>query len=76
MDVGNAAYQQKWLDNVAADAKTRGFDGILLDDVNQNQSGHLCGKTIAKYPQSADFTSAMSSFMAKVGPGLQPRACS
>jgi hypothetical protein len=70
MDVGNAAYQQKWLDNVAADAKTRGFDGVLLDDVNQNQSGHLCGKTIAKYPQSDAFTSAMSSFMAKVGPGL------
>ncbi len=70
MDVGNASYQQAWLDNVAAEAKARGFDGVMLDDVNQSQTGHLCGRTIAKYPQAADFTAAMSSFMAKVGPGL------
>ncbi len=70
MDVGNASYQQAWLDNVAAEAKVRGFDGVMLDDVNQSQTGHLCGRTIAKYPLAADFTAAMSSFMAKVGRGL------
>ena len=73
MDVGNAAYQQTWLDNVATEAKGRGFDGVMLDDVNQTQTLHLCGKTIAKYPQTADFTAAMSSFMAKVGPGLSSK---
>ena len=71
MDVGSVTYQQAWLDNVRAEATARGFDGVMLDDVNQNQGGHLCGKTIAKYPQSADFTGAMSSFMAKVGPALK-----
>ncbi len=73
MDVGNASYQQTWLDNVAAEAKARGFDGVMLDDVNQSQTGHLCGRTICKYPQAADFTAAMSSFMAKVGPGLSDK---
>jgi hypothetical protein len=73
MDVGSATYQQAWLDNVATEAKARGFDGVMLDDVNQSQSGHLCGKTIAKYPQTAHFTAAMSSFMAKVGPGLKSK---
>lgn len=73
MDVGNASYQQAWLDNVATEAKARGFDGVMLDDVNQSQTGHLCGRTIAKYPQAADFTAAMSSFMAKVGRGLSSR---
>mgnify|MGYP001134005527 CR=1 FL=1 len=60
MDVGNASYQQAWLDNVATEAKARGFDGVMLDDVNQSQTGHLCGRTIATYPQAADFTAAMS----------------
>jgi hypothetical protein len=73
MDVGSPAYQQQWLDNVTADAKAKGFDGIFIDDVNQNSSAHLCTRTIAKYPQSSNFTTAMTGFMAKVGPGLQSK---
>jgi Hypothetical glycosyl hydrolase family 15 len=73
MDVGDPAYQQLWLDNVAADAKARGFDGVFLDDVNQDSSYHLCGRTIAKYPAGSNFTAAMTSFMAKVGPALKSK---
>ena len=73
MDVGDPGYQQQWLDNVAADAKAKGFDGVFIDDVNQNSAYHLCGKTIARYPLESDYAAAMTGFMAKVGPGLTSR---
>jgi Hypothetical glycosyl hydrolase family 15 len=73
MDVGDPGYQQQWLDNVAAAAKAKGFDGVFVDDVNQNSAYHLCARTIAKYPLESNFAAAMTSFMAKVGPGLTSR---
>ncbi len=71
MDVGSPAYRQQWAQNVAAEAKERGFDGVLLDDVNQTESAHLCGRTIAKYPAAADYTAAMDGFLAAVAPALR-----
>jgi hypothetical protein len=73
MDTGNTAYQQQWLDNVSADAKAKGFDGVMLDDVDQDAAFHLCGRTIAKYPVGENFTAAMTGFMARVGLGLKSR---
>jgi hypothetical protein len=73
MDVGNGAYQRRWLDEVAASARADGFDGVFLDDVNQNADAHLCGRSIAKYPREADYSRAMTAFLNKVGKGLQAR---
>jgi hypothetical protein len=73
MDIGDGAYQRRWLDDVAASARVDGFDGVFLDDVNQNAGAHLCGRSIAKYPTEADYSRAMSGFLAKVGKGLQAR---
>ncbi len=71
MDVGSGAYQQQWLTNVAAEAKRLGFDGVVLDDANQSEAGHLCGRTIAKYPTQTDYTAATGSFLSTVAKGLQ-----
>src|SRR5919107_1823966 len=33
-DVGNAAFQQKWADNVLAEIANKGWDGVFMDDTN------------------------------------------
>jgi putative glycosyl hydrolase-like family 15 (GHL15) protein len=71
MDVANPAYQRQWLANVLASAKTAGFDGVLMDDVNETAAGHLCDRTIAGYPSVSDYTTAITSFMAAVAPALR-----
>jgi hypothetical protein len=73
MDVGDPGYQQQWLERVSADALSKGFDGVMLDDVNQSSTAHLCGRTIAKYPTEASWAAATTSFLAAVGPELQRR---
>ena len=56
MDVGNPSYQRQWLDNVSAEATRLGFDGIVLDDANESESYHLCGRTMASYPTESSYT--------------------
>ena len=70
MDVGDAAYQQTWLANVLADLRSAPWDGVMLDDVNESETWHLCGRTIARYPTPAAYTAANESFLGTVGPAL------
>jgi Hypothetical glycosyl hydrolase family 15 len=70
MDVGSASYKQAWLANVLADVRAHGWDGVMLDDVNERMDGHLNGRTLARYATRADWYAAMRSFLAVVGPGL------
>jgi Hypothetical glycosyl hydrolase family 15 len=71
MDVGRAAYQQTWLENVLADLRSAPWDGVMLDDVNQSETWHLCGRTIARYPTAGAYTAATESFLSRVGPALR-----
>jgi hypothetical protein len=71
MDVGAAAYRQKWLENVLADLRSAPWDGVMLDDVNQSETWHLCGRTMTRYPTAAAYTAATESFLAAVGPALR-----
>jgi putative glycosyl hydrolase-like family 15 (GHL15) protein len=73
MDVGNPEYQAAWEANVAADLRARGFDGVEVDDTNWNEQYHLCGRTIAKYPNNGDYGAATRSFLARVGPALKSK---
>lgn len=72
MDTGNPAYQAAWLDG-AARVKSLGFDGVLIDDANQTAAGHLCGRTLSRYPDDAAYTAANDSFLAAVAPALRER---
>jgi len=71
MDVGDAAYQQTWLANVLADLRSAPWDGVMLDDVNESETWHLCGRTIARYPTAGEYTAANESFLGTVGPALR-----
>ena len=72
MDVGNPAYQNTWASNVISEAKQYGVNGVLLDDVDMSEAGHLpAGTTLAKYPTDSDYAAATQSFLANVGPQLQ-----
>jgi putative glycosyl hydrolase-like family 15 (GHL15) protein len=73
MDVGSPGYQRRWLSRVATEAKRLEFDGVMLDDANQSESTHLCGKKLAKYPTTAAYTAATGSFLSRVGPALRKR---
>jgi hypothetical protein len=70
MDFGDPGYAQAWLQNVLADVKANGWDGVMIDDVNANQRSHVGSRTIAKYPTYADQKRAMTDFLKVVGPGL------
>jgi hypothetical protein len=70
MDVGNPAYQSRWLANVSAEVKAEGWDGVFADDTNADMGWHLNGRTIAKYPTGAAWRAATRSMLAKVGPAL------
>jgi hypothetical protein len=71
MDVGDPAYQAKWLSNVLADARSGGWDGVFMDDTDADMGWHLNGRTIAKYPTSAAWRAATRSMLAAVGPALK-----
>jgi hypothetical protein len=71
MDVGNAAYQDRWLGNVSSELKSNGWDGVFLDDTNMSMDWHLDGRTIARYPSDASWRSATRSMLANIGPTLQ-----
>jgi hypothetical protein len=71
MDVGNPAYQSRWLQNVTADAKGGGWDGVFVDDTDASIAWHLGGRTIASYPSDSAWRAATRSMLANVGPALQ-----
>jgi Hypothetical glycosyl hydrolase family 15 len=70
MDVGNAAYQDRWLANVKADVQAGGWDGVFMDDTDASMDWHLNGRTIARYPTAAAWRAATRSMLARVGPAL------
>jgi hypothetical protein len=71
MDVGSASYQQRWADNVIADLKRDGWDGVFLDDTNTSMSYHYDVSRIAKYPTDAAWQAATESALAHIGPRVQ-----
>jgi hypothetical protein len=72
MDVGNPAYQQKWLDNVLSEVRTRGWDGVMLDDTLTYLSHPTVGDVSStQIPDDAAMLEATGAFLAKVGGGLK-----
>jgi len=68
MDVGNAAYQSAWAANVISELKANGWDGVVIDNANVDESGYLGGKTMSEYPTQASYQAASRSFLASVCP--------
>jgi hypothetical protein len=71
MDVGSASYQQRWADNVIAELRSEGWDGVFMDDVNTTIRYHYDPDRVAKYPSDGAYQGAVRSALASIGPRLQ-----
>jgi hypothetical protein len=72
MDVGNAAYQNRWTSNVIAELNAKRWDGVLMDNAIVNPVYYLQpGRSIPRYPTKAAYRSATKRFLANVGPKLK-----
>jgi hypothetical protein len=72
-DIGNPAYQQRFVDNVSALLARNGNEGAFIDDVLATSAGMSYGKFPAKYPTQQAWENAMVSFIAYVGQTLRAR---
>lgn len=72
-DIGNPAYQQRFIENTIAFLKRTKVDGVFIDDVLGDPRSMTSGVFPAKYPDSDAWESAMVSFVQKVGTALKSR---
>ena len=72
-DIGNSAYQQRFIADIDADLRTHpGVDGVFIDDV----TGSLIGSgtpVSPTYPSNASYRAAMLSFVKAVGSALKAK---
>jgi hypothetical protein len=69
-DVGNAAYQHAWLENVSRVLRQNGDDGVFIDSVISDLAP-LAGIEAATYPTRRSWAKAELSFIRTVGEGLK-----
>jgi hypothetical protein len=72
-DVGNPAYQQAWVNNVASFLALNGDDGVFMDTVIADVAALTGGIYPALYPNQTAWENAMASFIAYVGPALKAK---
>jgi hypothetical protein len=70
-DIGDAAYQRRWADNVLAKLAAGPWDGVFMDDTNPTITGHYDPARVAKYPTDAQYAAATGSALASIGPRLR-----
>jgi hypothetical protein len=70
-DIGNADYQRRWADNVAAELRAAPWDGVFMDDVNPTMMHHYDVRAVAKYPSDAAYQAATRSALAAITPRLR-----
>ncbi|HTT94697.1 MAG TPA: putative glycoside hydrolase [Solirubrobacterales bacterium] len=73
MDVGSAAYQQRWYENVIGEVESAGWDGVFIDDANASMKYAYDPAKVAKYPNDASYAAAMEAALAYIGPKVQAR---
>ena len=72
-DVGEPAYQRRFLNNVTEFLQRTRLDGVFIDDVLGYPLGLTGGVYPAKYPTGEAWEAAMVSFVATVGRALKAR---
>jgi hypothetical protein len=72
-DVGNRAFQKRWLRNVSRFLETHGAKGVFIDGAVANVDVWSHGIFPAKYPTNVDWENAMAQFISYVGPRLKKR---
>src|ERR1700683_1826146 len=71
MDVGSPGYQQRWAENVVADVKAQGWDGVFIDNVNPTMKYYAEVSSVAKYPTDKAYAAATQSALAAITPRLR-----
>jgi hypothetical protein len=66
MDVGNTQYQRRWGDNVIANVRSHGFDGVLMDNALFGCETYHDGRCPAAYPTDEAFQAAYRSMFANL----------
>jgi threonine/homoserine efflux transporter RhtA len=72
-DFGNAAYQQRFVDNVASLLSRNGNEGVFIDDVIASPEGLTGGKYPTKYPTQQAWEDAQVAFVQSVSQALRGR---
>ena len=67
-DYGNASYQRQWVQNVLADVRDHGWDGVDVDNALTTASAY---GVAAKYPTDAAVQAATYSALRRIGPALR-----
>ena len=67
-DYGNASYQRQWVQNVLADVRDHGWDGVEVDNALTTAAAY---GVAAKYPTDAAVQAATYSALQKIGPALR-----
>ena len=71
-DIGEPGYQQLWTENVIRLLKDGPWNGIVMDDTNTTPRYHVYPQwRIVKYPNDADYQTAVRSMLAYAGPRIQ-----
>ncbi|MFN2617713.1 MAG: putative glycoside hydrolase [Thermoleophilaceae bacterium] len=71
LKVGNAAFQQKWAQNVVAELQQKGWDGVFMDDVNPTLKYHTNPSAVSEYPNDAAYQAAMASALDYIAPRVR-----
>jgi hypothetical protein len=66
-DYGNPSYQRQWVQNVLADVRDHGWDGVDVDNALTTAAAY---GVAAKYPTDAAVQAATYSALQKIGPAL------
>jgi hypothetical protein len=66
MDVGNGGFEQAWANEVVGELKNQGWDGVFMDNVNPTIRYYHDPADVAKYPNDAAYSAAMSKALAYI----------
>ena len=67
-DYGNTSYQRQWVQNVLADVRDHGWDGVKVDNALTTAAAY---GVAVKYPTDATVQAATYSALRKIGPALR-----
>jgi Hypothetical glycosyl hydrolase family 15 len=70
MDIGESGYQQRWGENVVADVKAQGWDGVFIDNVDPTIKYYADVSSVTKYPTDEAYAAATKSALATITPRL------
>jgi Hypothetical glycosyl hydrolase family 15 len=70
MDVGNGGFERAWAAEVVGELKSRGWDGVFMDNVNPTMRYYANPASVARYPSDAAYAAAVGRALAYITPRI------